>query len=194
LQLRPPLSIGRAVSRIFAGLASLAMLMMVVTLSIGLYVGDLHRPNIDPRIQDWAMVHRMAGLATALVVVLVNSIVMTYFVGTGRWCKEVVETYNLNRELIRRSTAIKRRAFPWTILAMLAIVGVSALGAAGDPVTRRPATENWVTPHLIGAMAGIAFIGWAFIQEGIWIAAHHAVISQILEEVRRIRTDRGLEV
>jgi hypothetical protein len=126
--------------------------------------------------------------------VLVNSIVMTYFVGTGRWCKEVVETYDLNRELIRRSAAIKRRAFPWTILAMLAIVGVSALGAAGDPITRRLATENWVMPHVIGAFAGIAFIAWAFIQEGQRIAEHHAVITEILDEVRRIRTERGLEV
>ena len=96
------------------------------------------------------MVHRMFGIASALVVVLVNSIAVTYFVGTSRWCREVVETYHLDAELVRRSAVLKRRAFPWAVAAMLVIVGVSALGAAADPATRHPWTANWVYPHLVG--------------------------------------------
>ena len=61
----------------------------------------------------------MFGLGSALVVVFVNSIVVTYFIGTSRWCKEVVETYSLDRGLLRRSVILKRRTFPWAVMAML---------------------------------------------------------------------------
>lgn len=166
---------------------------MAVTLLLGLYVGDLHQPH-SLRVDDLGMVHRLFGIATALVVVLVNSIAVTYFIGTSRWCREVVETYGLDRALILRSSALKRRAFPWAVSAMLVIVAVSALGAAADPATRRPWTADWVYPHLIGALVGWAFIAWAFWQEWLRIGDHHAVISDILNEVRRIRHEQGLEV
>lgn len=167
--------------------------MMAVTLLLGLYVGDLHQPH-STRIGEMGMVHRMFGIASALVVVLVNSIAVTYFVGTGRWCREVVETYGLDAELIRRSSALKRRAFPWAVSAMLAIVGISALGAAADPAIRHAWTVNWVYPHLAGAFAGLTFIAWAFWQEWLRIGEHHAVITDILNEVKRIRQEQGLEV
>ena len=127
----------------------------------GLNDAAVHHSDQIPRLVNLAMVHKMLGLASALIVVLVNSIVVTYFVGTGRWCKEVVEAYSLDVALIRRSVAIKRRTFPWAVAAMLVIVGVSALGAAADPGRMQPGTESWVIPHLIGALAGIAFIAWA---------------------------------
>jgi hypothetical protein len=181
------------VSRIFASLASFALALMAVTLLLGLFVGDLHLPHSN-QIDDLGMVHRMFGIAIALVVVLVNSIAVTYFVGTGRWCREVVETYGLDFGLVRRSSAIKRQAFPWAVCAMLVVVGVSALGAAADPATRREWTSHWVTPHLVGAIVGFAFIAWAFWQEWLRIREHHAVITEILAEVRRVRHEQGLEV
>jgi hypothetical protein len=100
----------------------------------------------------------------------------------------------LDVALVRRSTALKRRTFPWAVLAMLAVVGVSALGAAADPGTLRPHTEDWVTPHLLGSMCGLAFIAWAFFAEWKNIEANHAVIQDVLDEVKRIRLERGLEV
>ncbi len=185
--------------RIFTTLALLAAAVLLVTLMLGLYVGDLHDPalrsNPDlPRILNLAIIHKMLGLASALVVVFVNSIVVTYFIGTSRWCKEVVETYSLDPELLRRSTILKRRTFPWAVLAMLTAVAISALGAAADPGRGQPGTENWVYPHLIGAILGIAFIVWTFCIEASRIRAHHEVITDILSEVKRIRQERGLEV
>ena len=77
---------------------------------------------------------------------------------------------------------------------MFVIIGVAALGAAGDPATLRQGTEWWVTPHLIGALTGLAFIAFSFFKQGEGIAAHHQVINDIVAEVRRIRVERGLEV
>ena len=142
----------------------------------------------------WATIHRLAGVATALVVVLVNSIVVTYFIGTSRWCKEVGETYGLEPSLLRRMTALKRRTFPWAVMGMLAVVGVVALGGAADPATGLPHTADWVTPHLLGAMTGLLFIGWTFFVEWKNIHANHVAIEEVLAEVRKIRQDRGLAV
>lgn len=179
--------------RIFISLAAVALVMMGAALIVGLALGDIHGVR-DPDTLRWATVHRLLGVAAALVAVLVNSIAVTYFIGTSRWCKEVVETYALDGELVRRSVALKRRTFPWALLAMLAIVGVVALGGAADPASGRQGTEHWVTPHLIGALAGLAFLAYAFLIQGQNIAAHHRVINDIVAQVRRVRAERGLEV
>ena len=185
--------------RIFTTLALFTLAVLAVTLCVGLFVGDLHDPGLihNPnfeQIKRLAMIHKMFGLASALCVVLVDSIVVTYFVGTSRWCKEVVETYQLDRELLRRSTILKRRTFPWAVCAMLVAVGIGALGAAADPGRPNLGTEVWVYPHLFGAIAGLAFIGYAFFIEAQRIREHHDVITDILTEVKRIRSERGLEV
>ncbi len=166
---------------------------MGATLILGLMVGDLHQDRSEDTLR-WATVHRLMGVASALAVVLVNSIVVTYFIGTSRWVKEVCETYQLDRALIVRSTLLKRRTFPWAVMGMLTVVGVIALGGAADPATGRQGTQWWVTPHLIGAMVGWMLIAWSFLVEWQNIAANHAIIGDVMTEVRRIRQERGLEV
>jgi hypothetical protein len=180
-------------TRIFVSLAWFAVVMMVATLVLGLAIEDLHTDH-SPEMLRWATVHRLAGVATALVVVLVHSIVITYFIGTSRWCKEVSEAYGLDPSYVMRGTALKRRTFPWAVMGMLAIVGVISLGAAADPATGLPHTRDWVTPHLFGALAGIAFVAWAFFVEWSNIHANYRVIADVLAEVRRMRAERGLEV
>ncbi len=125
---------------------------------------------------------------------LVHSIVVTYFIGTSRWCKEVSEAYGLGPELLQRANRLKRKTFPWAVVGMLTAVGIVALGAAADPGTGLPHTADWVIPHLIGALAGLAFIGWIFFIEWSNIYANHQMISDVLAEVQKIRADRGLEV
>ena len=93
--------------RIFISLAVFALLMMAASLCLGLYLGDIHNVR-DTDTLHLATVHRLLGLAAAIVVVLANSITVTYFVGTGRWCKEVSEAYELDPQFVRRSAKIKR--------------------------------------------------------------------------------------
>ncbi|REK15808.1 MAG: hypothetical protein DWQ37_08295 [Planctomycetota bacterium] len=180
-------------TRIFVSLAWFAMVMMVATAAIGLSIDKLHTDH-SPEMLRWATVHRLAGVATALAVVLVNSIVVTYFIGTSRWCREASEAYGLDPELLVRANRIKRRTFPWAVMGMLAVVGVIALGASADPATGLPNTANWVIPHLIGALAGMAFIGWCFFMEWNNIHANQQMIADVMHEVQQIRAERGLEV
>ncbi len=167
--------------------------MMGATLVLGLSVGDLRQAPSDDTLR-WATVHRLTGVAAALVVVFVNSIVVTYFIGTSRWCKEVADTYLLERTLVVRSNQLKRRTFSWAVIGMLTVVGLIALGGAADPATGRPGTENWVTPHMLGAFAGLTLVAWCFWIEWQNIAANQSVIADVMSEVQRIRVERGLEV
>ena len=82
-------------------------------------VKDRYQP-----IRSWQTFHFLLGLLAALVVVLVNSISLTYFIGTSRWCKEVVETYSLDPQLTERSRRIKRKNFPWSFSGILLVLTV----------------------------------------------------------------------
>lgn len=141
----------------------------------------------------WTRIHRMIGILAALTVVLVCSIVVTYFIGTSRWCKEVAETYHLPAEVVEASAAVKRRAFPWSLAGMAWSVGIVALGAAADPGTGRENTAAWVTPHLVFALLGILGLAWAFFQLHERITRQQEVINRVLALVKEIREARGLD-
>lgn len=170
---------------------------MAATLLLGLSLGDVRNPA-DETTQRWATVHRLSGVAAGLCVVLVDSIVITYFVGTSRWCKEVVETYRLDRGLILRSTRLKRRTFPISTVSMLAVVGVVALGGAADPAAslqlKPPGGLTWANIHLIGAIAGLALVGLGFVVQRNNMEANHEIVGEVMEAVRQVRLERGLEV
>jgi hypothetical protein len=76
---------------------------------------------------------------------------------------------------------------------MLVIVAVISLGAAADPATGRRNLEPWATVHLIAASLGFLFIGYSFYVTWNNVAAQHALIDRIVEAVRQIRLEKGLE-
>jgi uncharacterized membrane protein len=137
--------------------------------------------------------HMLLGAAAALVTLLVNSIAMTYFIGTSRWCKEVCETYKIAGKLAEQSTRLKRSTFPWALVGIVSVIAIVALGAAADP-----SGANWnrsaqfVMPHYLVAMLGIVLIGTAFWMQISRIAENYVVIEQILAEVERIRAARDV--
>jgi hypothetical protein len=180
-------------TRILITLASSSLILLCAALIVGLLMGDLYaQPLPSQETQHWATVHRLLGLAAALVVVFVESVIVTYFIGTSRWCKEVVETYRLDPAAARASNRLKRRTFPWALAGMLAVVGIIALGGASDPATGRPNTEAWGDWHLVAAVAGIALIAWTYAVAWINVTENHAIIEQLVAEVNRIRNARGL--
>ncbi|MBI3465651.1 MAG: hypothetical protein HY000_21750 [Planctomycetes bacterium] len=184
-------------NRIFPVLAVCSLLFMAITLVLGLSLDDVSNP-LDRDTQRLATIHRLSGIAAALVVVLVNSFVVTYFIGTSRWCKEVVEAYSLDAGPSRRSTLLKRRTFPLAVVSMLSVVAIAALGGAADPGAALQVQPlfglPWAKVHLLGALAGMALIGYAFFVQWLNIEGNRLCIAEILAEVKRIRLERGLEV
>ena len=178
---------------VFSRAAWFAVALMAATAGLGLWIGDLHGV-IDPAVKRWGTVHRLSGVFAALMVVLVNSMAVTYFIGTGRWCREVAETYGLDAALVDRSRRLKRSAFPLALLGMLAVVGIVALGGAADPATGRPGSADWVTPHLVGGLGLAAFIAWCFQAQVPKIRRQQELIDDVMAAVRRERAARGLDV
>jgi len=179
--------------RVFSQVALFAVALLVATAGLGLWLGDLHGQTA-PQVLRWGTVHRLSGVLSALVVVLANSMAVTYFIGTGRWCREVVETYALDASYIERSRRIKQAAFPFAILGIFGVVLIVALGGAADPASGRPGTQDWVTWHLIGGISLVAAIAWCFQAQLPNLRRQHALIEEVLADVRTIRRDRGLDV
>jgi hypothetical protein len=133
-------------------------------------------------------IHMLLGAGGALMAILVNSITVTYFIGTSRWCKEVCETYRLPAELAARSTRLKRSTFPWALAAILAIIVVVALGAAADPSgANYTLAPDFVTPHYAAAAIMLLVVIASFWIQISRIAENYAVIEEILGEVKRVR-------
>jgi hypothetical protein len=183
-------------TRIFTSLALLSLGLFLAAGVLGLAIGDLYdQADLDAfkAAVKTRGVHMLTGVAAALAVVFVHSIVITYFVGTSRWCKEVTETYLLDSSALVRSNQLKRRTFPWCVLGMLTVVGVVALGAASDPGTGRADAASMVSFHLGAAYGGLALVGWTFLRAWLNVQENQVVIQDILDDVRKIREERGLE-
>jgi hypothetical protein len=179
-------------TRILFTLSVLSIVLLVAAAAIGLSIGDLYNDPSEDTLH-LATVHRLIGIAAALAVVFVESVIATYFIGTGRWCKEVTEAYRLDPTAMRQSNQLKRRAFGVSVLGMLAVVGIIALGGAADPATGRANTADWTNFHLAAALAGCAFVAWTYFAAWQYVGRNHAIIEGIVAEVARIRREKGLD-
>src|SRR4051794_40033591 len=180
-------------TRIFPTLASFSLMLMTAALVLGFSIGDLYTTPPDPATLAWRGRHMLTGVAAALAVVLVESIAVTYFIGTSRWCKEVTETYQLPPNDLAESNRLKRRTFPWCVVGMLTVVAVGALGAASDPGTGRPNTASVAPVPQLAALSGLCLVAWTYFQAWLNITANQDVIARIVAQVQRIRSERGLD-
>ena len=138
-------------------------------------------------------VHIWLGIVAALISLLVNSISVTYFIGTSRWCAEVVDAYHLDIGLAEQSRRLKRRSFPWALTGILFTLGIAGLGAASDPYASTADPSTWVLFHWIAALVGTAVIALAFYRQSAAVRANYEVIEVILREVEAIRAARQAE-
>lgn len=183
-------------TRIFTTLAFLSLGLFLASIVLGLTIGDLYDQSDMEVLKETLQtrgVHMLTGVAAALAVVLVHSVVVTYFVGTSRWCKEVTETYALGPESLQKSNQLKRKTFPWCVTGMLTVVGVGALGAASDPGTGREGTAMMANYHLAGAFLGLALVAWTYFRAWTNIVDNQLVIEEIVAQVQEIRRARGLD-
>lgn len=137
------------------------------------------------------MLHLLLGTAAALVTVLVNSIAVTYFVGTSRWCKEVSDTFGLGSDYAQRSAKLKRQSFGWSLLGIFTMLGIIALGAAADVRgANREHAAAFILPHYLAALGGMGFIAVAFWMQAQKMFANGLLIEDIMQQVQRVRDER----
>ena len=171
-------------TRIFTTLAAFIILALVATSVIGLWSFSLELSEFK---KDVFLLHFYLGLITALAILLVHCIIFTYFLGTGRWIKEVGLAYQLPDEPLPRLTReLKRWTFPPALFAMLSAIAATAAGAGAQ-------LKEWPwTVHAGSALVTLLVNLWAFRVEGRNLRLNAQVIKDVLIEVDRLRAARGL--
>jgi hypothetical protein len=175
-------------TRILLTLGSISLIILLAAAVFGFTLGDLYERPRPPETQSFMTWHFLTGLAAALGVMLVEGIVVTYFIGTSRWCKEVVETYRMDPAAVQESNRLKRQTFAWAIAGMAAAIGIIALGGASDPATGQN-TREWAPWHLAGALGGIVLIAWTYFAAWNNIVANQSIINKLVADVAEIRGD-----
>ncbi len=140
----------------------------------------------------WKMLHMFLGVFAALVTLLVNSVAITYFIGTSRWCKEVVDAYRLSPQLEIEGQRIKRQSFAWSLVGIFTIIGIIALGASADPTAWNFKNAAWyVTPHYLSGLLGTAVIAFAYWRQWERMSANYGLVDRVMDEVRRVKESRA---
>jgi hypothetical protein len=166
--------------RIFLGLAITNGTMLLASFVFGFVAGGEIRPA-----HYWRDVHFLLGLLTGVLTLMVHSIVFTYFLGTGKWVKEVVRVYQLPEWVSGQADRNKRRAFPFEMTSMALICGTVWLGAASDT---REFDSVW---HLGLAAMTLAWNLVAYVLEYASIVAQARLLLEVKDQADRLRAAQG---
>src|SRR5262249_41931629 len=113
----------------------------------------------------------------------VHCLVFIYFLGTGRWVKEVALAYRLpDAPLPRLTLDLKRWTFPPALLAMLMPIAAAAAGMANIHHL-----VAWAPPtHLALSILTLVVNAWALRVEYRNVCLNSGVLDQVVAEVERI--------
>lgn len=182
--------------RIFLPLAGLSTVTLIVAMALGLAIDD---PKVaTTAVQAGVQYHFLSALSALCFATLVHAIVLTYFMGTGRWIEETSSAYQLPATFFQRNQQIKYRTVPAMVVAFLLLLGTGALGAASDPASPMQMGAFLGLPparlHLCAAILTIAANLAVNYLEFLSLERNGEIVEQVLAEVRRIRIERGLAV
>jgi hypothetical protein len=168
----------------FRLLAILLTLAILITIAVGFWSFLTPGPRVE---KDMFVVHFVCGLVTALGVLLVHCLIFIYFLGTGRWVKEVTLAYKMPDEPWHKETReLKRGTFPPALFSMLIGIAAAAAGA-GAQLQAWP----WYVHMTLGLLTLLINL-WAFRIELRNVAANALIIDGVMREVDRIRAEHGL--
>jgi hypothetical protein len=172
-------------TRILARLSAFNLLVLLTTFTVG-WVSFARGSRFD-RDDPTYILHVYLGLLSGITALGVHCLVFIYFLGTGRWVKEVALAYRLPDDPLPKLTRdLKRRTFPPALLAMLVPIAASAAGAG-------VATQSWPWPyHATLGLLTLLVNAWAFRVEYRSVAINAGVIDEVMREVDRLRAEAGL--
>lgn len=171
--------------RIFTTLALLDTVGLLAALGIG-SLSKLREAAQHPSDPTF-LIHFQVGLYAILINLGVHCLIFIYFLGTGRWVKEVAQAYDLpDAPLPRLTRELKRQTFPPALFAMLVPITAAAAGL-GTQMHGWP----WAI-HAGLAIASLAVNFWAFRIEYRNVRTNTEVLAGVKREVDRIRAERGL--
>lgn len=176
-------------TRIFATLAVLGNLGLAIIFGLGWVIGD-NPLSVEVRAQ--MATHFRAALIMIPVTMLVHSIAFTYFMGTGRWIEETCEAYKLGPDFRARNIQLKYRIIPGMMLCFGLMLVTGAFGALSDPAssTRMDSAKSIHFVLAITTLLANLLVTWI---EWRTIDQNGRLVDAVMEEVRRMRRERGLD-
>jgi hypothetical protein len=171
-------------TRIFTILAGVDTLLLFLSYGLGWASWASAGARTD---HPFFWFHFLLGLSAAMFTLLVHCLIFTYFLGTGRWVKEVKLAYDLaDAPLPRLTRDLKRRVFPPALFAMLIAIATGAAGAAAQ-------VEAWRWEvHATLASLTLLINLWAFQLEYRCLQTNVGVLADVMREVDRLRAEHGL--
>jgi hypothetical protein len=179
-------------ARTFSSLAVLTIFAILATIGFGFLSFFLHPADLSQADagfwKDIYIVHFFLGLATAIGILLVHCLIFIYFLGTGRWVKEVTIAYKLPDEPHHKMTReLKRKTFPPALFAMLIGIATAAAGSGAQ-------LQYWHwSIHMSLAFCTLFINLWACGVEYRNVSLNAQVIQAVLADVDRIRLAHGLK-
>ncbi|HUG93590.1 MAG TPA: hypothetical protein VML55_22305 [Planctomycetaceae bacterium] len=183
-------------NRIFLSLAVASTAALVAAFVLGLEIED-PRARASAA-QSSVGAHVLWGLAALVLAAMVHALVLTYFMGTGRWMEETTRAYRLPDGWLRENQSLKHRTIPAMIVCLLFLVGTGALGAAADPASA-VGFRGWGglsagSIHFVAAALTIGLHLAVNLWEYVALERNRELIEAVMAAVRRIREERGLPV
>src|SRR5262249_11056684 len=113
--------------RIFSVLAAANALGLLLSFAFGL--ASMLRGGLENKSDLIFNLHFLCGLFSGVVTLLVHCMIFPYFLGTGRWVKEVTLAYDLPDAPLHKTTReLKRKTFPPALFAMLSVMAAAFAG------------------------------------------------------------------
>jgi len=183
-------------NRIFSSLAVLSALGLSYSFWLGWSITDAKTPTVAA--QSEVTRHLLFAVGALTFAVLVHALVLTYFMGTGRWLEETCNAYRLGNEPQRTSRDMKMRLYPGLTLCLILLITTGGYGAAADPASAfgfrgyGPFTAAQV--HLGIALGTILVNLVVYWFEFLALRRNGRIVDQVLQQVRQIRLERGLPI
>jgi hypothetical protein len=179
-------------TRILSCLAVVTVLALATAFGVGFWSfarshGWLAGPPLASQGDTVYTAHFLLGLFGVLLTLAVHCLIFIYFLGTGRWVKEVALAYKLPDQPYPKLTReLKRRTFPVALFAMLIAIATAAAGMGAQ-------RQEWPWQvHLSLATITLLVNLWAFRIEYRNVSTNVGVIDAVMHEAERLRAEAGL--
>ncbi|MDP6111861.1 MAG: hypothetical protein QGG53_08325 [Planctomycetota bacterium] len=125
--------------------------------------------------------HELMGLGVALYGCLMHSLVVTYFVGSGRSIKDAVENRGLHTDFYKRSRDWYRsKSYPLTGLCICCFVATAIIGAWADAYREYPDSLGRILHPVLGFIT-VLINAWVYPGQRDRIQANTALLVEANE-------------
>ena len=180
---------------IFLTLSLISTALLMAAFVMGMSIDD---PTVrTEEVAATVNLHMGTAMFALIAAAMVHSLALTYFMGTGRWMEETSRAYRLGESRPAESRSMKYRMMLGMSGCLVMLIVTLALGASIDSNVWKGFTEYGIaasTIHFLTASVTICLNMFVNMQEYQAISRNGQLVDEVMVEVRRMRTERGLPV